>query len=118
MRTQPRAAAAAAIGHRAGADSGIATVVSLLTRWHSWAVYAVRSGEARCRGRPEWSASCRARDLMELSVVIGIAGAMAGAFLGVAVPVFVAMDPLGVLPLVLAWTGPLSETERSKQLRL
>lgn len=33
------------------------------------------------------------------------------------VPIFVAMDPVGTLPLVLAWTGDLSGRERNRQLR-
>lgn len=36
---------------------------------------------------------------------------------GVFVPIFVAMDPLGVLPLILAWTSELSTDERDRQLR-
>lgn len=36
---------------------------------------------------------------------------------GVVVPVFVAMDPLGALPLVVVWTGGLSPAERDRQLR-
>lgn len=37
--------------------------------------------------------------------------------LGVFIPIFVAMDPLGVLPLILAWTSELSPDERNRQLR-
>src|SRR5438270_107803 len=40
-----------------------------------------------------------------------------GTVLNVAVPIFVAMDPVGALPLVLAWTGHLKEVERRRQLR-
>jgi multiple antibiotic resistance protein len=38
--------------------------------------------------------------------------------LAVFIPVFVAMDPVGTVPLVLAWTSALSSEERSRQLRL
>ncbi len=37
--------------------------------------------------------------------------------LAVLVPVFVAMDPVGALPLVAAWTGALKPVERDRQLR-
>lgn len=40
-----------------------------------------------------------------------------GTVLAVLVPVFVAMDPVGALPLVVAWTGELAPTERDRQLR-
>ena len=33
------------------------------------------------------------------------------------VPIFVAMDPLGALPLILAWTSDLAPAERDRQLR-
>lgn len=33
------------------------------------------------------------------------------------VPVFVAMDPVGALPLIIAWTGGLPAAERNRQLR-
>jgi multiple antibiotic resistance protein len=33
------------------------------------------------------------------------------------VPIFVAMDPLGALPLIVAWTGNLERPERNRQLR-
>jgi multiple antibiotic resistance protein len=36
---------------------------------------------------------------------------------GVFVPLFVAMDPVGALPLVVAWTGGLTPGERGRQLR-
>ncbi len=35
----------------------------------------------------------------------------------VIVPVFVAMDPIGVLPLMLSWTADLPSEERARQLR-
>ncbi len=35
----------------------------------------------------------------------------------VLVPIFVAMDPIGALPLIFAWTGRLDDTERERQLR-
>jgi small neutral amino acid transporter SnatA (MarC family) len=35
----------------------------------------------------------------------------------VVVPIFVAMDPLGTLPLIFAWTGGLNDAERERQLR-
>ena len=38
-------------------------------------------------------------------------------FLALAVPIFVAMDPLGALPLIVAWTGNLDPAERRRQLR-
>jgi multiple antibiotic resistance protein len=41
----------------------------------------------------------------------------AGLAVAVVVPLFVAMDPLGALPLVLAWTGHLPTAERERQLR-
>jgi multiple antibiotic resistance protein len=34
------------------------------------------------------------------------------------IPIFVAMDPLGTVPLVLAWTSDLTSEERKRQLRL
>ncbi len=37
--------------------------------------------------------------------------------LAVLAPVFVAMDPLGAVPLVVAWTAELSEEDRGRQLR-
>jgi multiple antibiotic resistance protein len=40
-----------------------------------------------------------------------------GIALGVFVPLFVAMDPVGALPLILAWTANLDSTERERQLR-
>ena len=40
-----------------------------------------------------------------------------GLFLGLVVPIFVAMDPLGALPLILAWTANLEAVERRRQLR-
>ena len=40
-----------------------------------------------------------------------------GTLVGVFVPVFVAMDPVDALPLVVAWTGDLTPTERERQLR-
>lgn len=33
------------------------------------------------------------------------------------VPIFVAMDPIGALPLVVVWTADLSPAERERQLR-
>ncbi len=36
--------------------------------------------------------------------------------IGVFVPVFVAMDPFGALPLIVTWTGDLAEAERDRQL--
>jgi multiple antibiotic resistance protein len=38
-------------------------------------------------------------------------------FLAVFIPVFVAMDPLGAVPLVVAWTANLTSQERARQLR-
>jgi multiple antibiotic resistance protein len=35
----------------------------------------------------------------------------------VIVPIFVAMDPVGALPLVFAWTASLDDAERDRQLR-
>jgi multiple antibiotic resistance protein len=40
-----------------------------------------------------------------------------GTLVGIFVPLFVAMDPVGALPLVLAWTGGLPTAERDRQLR-
>ncbi len=37
--------------------------------------------------------------------------------LAVLVPIFVAMDPVGAVPLVIAWTGELPPPERDRQLR-
>src|SRR4030081_3809696 len=37
--------------------------------------------------------------------------------IGLVVPIFVAMDPIGALPLVLAWTAGLNPSERDRQLR-
>lgn len=43
------------------------------------------------------------------------------AWLGIAVrvvvPIFVAMDPIGALPLIFVWTGRLDDAERNRQLR-
>lgn len=35
----------------------------------------------------------------------------------VVVPIFVAMDPIGALPLIFAWTAGLDDAERDRQLR-
>ncbi|MHB0869699.1 MAG: MarC family protein [Chloroflexota bacterium] len=35
----------------------------------------------------------------------------------VLVPIFVAMDPVGAIPLILAWTGELPARERDRQLQ-
>jgi small neutral amino acid transporter SnatA (MarC family) len=40
-----------------------------------------------------------------------------GTLVAVFVPVFVATDPVGALPLVVVWTGALSQGERERQLR-
>ncbi|MCL4534392.1 MAG: MarC family protein [Bacteroidetes bacterium] len=40
-----------------------------------------------------------------------------GLALGVFVPIFVAMDPLGAVPLVIGWTGDLLPAERRLQFR-
>jgi multiple antibiotic resistance protein len=40
-----------------------------------------------------------------------------GVAVRVVVPIFVAMDPVGALPLVFAWTGSLDNAERERQLR-
>ncbi len=37
--------------------------------------------------------------------------------LGLLLPVFVAMDPIGALPLIAAWTGELPREKRRQQLR-
>jgi multiple antibiotic resistance protein len=37
--------------------------------------------------------------------------------LRVVVPIFVAMDPVGALPLIFAWTSGLDDAERERQLR-
>ncbi len=37
--------------------------------------------------------------------------------LAVFVPIFVAMDPVGALPLIVAWTSGLTRQERERQLR-
>jgi multiple antibiotic resistance protein len=37
--------------------------------------------------------------------------------LALLVPLFIATDPLGAVPLVLSWTGDLPRTERHRQLR-
>lgn len=42
---------------------------------------------------------------------------LAALALAVFVPVFVAMDPVGALPLVVAWTSALPAAERDRQLR-
>src|SRR3981081_814016 len=47
---------------------------------------------------------------MDPFVVLGVA-------LRVVVPIFVAMDPIGGLPLVFAWTANLASRERDRQLR-
>lgn len=40
-----------------------------------------------------------------------------GMALGLFVPLFVAMDPVGALPLFVAWTSGLTAQERARQLR-
>jgi multiple antibiotic resistance protein len=40
-----------------------------------------------------------------------------GLMVALVVPIFVAMDPLGALPLIVAWTGGLEPVERRRQLR-
>jgi multiple antibiotic resistance protein len=40
-----------------------------------------------------------------------------GLIVALVVPIFVAMDPLGALPLIVAWTGNLERPERNRQLR-
>lgn len=45
--------------------------------------------------------------------LIGFLSALLGAF----VPIFVAMDPIGAVPLVVAWTSDLPRPERARQLR-
>jgi multiple antibiotic resistance protein len=40
-----------------------------------------------------------------------------GVALAVIVPIFVATDPLGAVPLVVGWTAELSEKDRNRQLR-
>lgn len=40
-----------------------------------------------------------------------------GIALAVIVPIFVATDPLGAVPLVVGWTAELSEKDRNRQLR-
>ena len=45
------------------------------------------------------------------------APALVGTAVRVVVPIFVAMDPVGALPLVLAWTADLTSAERNRQLR-
>src|SRR4051794_12581962 len=40
-----------------------------------------------------------------------------GLLVALVVPIFVAMDPLGALPLIVAWTGGLEPVERRRQLR-
>ncbi|GIW12394.1 MAG: UPF0056 inner membrane protein [Dehalococcoidia bacterium] len=47
----------------------------------------------------------------------GLLAEFAGLAVAVVVPLFVAMDPLGALPLVLAWTGQLPTAERERQFR-
>ena len=42
---------------------------------------------------------------------------LASVAIGLVVPIFVAMDPIGALPLVLAWTAGLNPSERDRQLR-
>lgn len=37
--------------------------------------------------------------------------------LAVLVPIFVAMDPIGALPLVVAWSGDLTPADRDRQFR-
>ena len=37
--------------------------------------------------------------------------------IAVLVPVFVAMDPVGTVPLIVSWTSDLSRQERNRQLR-
>jgi multiple antibiotic resistance protein len=43
--------------------------------------------------------------------------AVLGVALRVVVPIFVAMDPIGALPLVFTWTANLAAPERDRQLR-
>ena len=45
-----------------------------------------------------------------------LTGALSTA-LAVLIPLFIATDPLGAVPLVLSWTGGLSRAQRDRQLR-
>jgi multiple antibiotic resistance protein len=47
---------------------------------------------------------------MDVPSVLGVA-------VRVVVPIFVAMDPIGALPLIFAWTAQLESAERDRQLR-
>jgi multiple antibiotic resistance protein len=49
--------------------------------------------------------------------LLTVARELSGLILALVVPIFVAMDPLGALPLIVAWTGNLDPGERRRQLR-
>ncbi len=49
--------------------------------------------------------------------ILSAVGDYLGLGLAVLVPIFVAMDPVGAVPLIVGWTGDLSRQERSLQLR-
>jgi multiple antibiotic resistance protein len=55
---------------------------------------------------------------LDLSVLFDAARYAAGSLLAVFIPVFIAMDPIGTMPLVVAWTSHLAPSERTRQLRL
>ncbi len=54
---------------------------------------------------------------MDAGAALTGAREVASLFVAVFVPVFVAMDPLGTVPLVLGWTRHLAPMERARQLR-
>ena len=54
---------------------------------------------------------------MEPAPLLADARQAAALFLAAFVPVFVAMDPVGTTPLVLAWTRHLAPAQRAQQLR-
>jgi multiple antibiotic resistance protein len=49
--------------------------------------------------------------------LIASGGSLVGLLIALIVPIFVAMDPVGALPLIVAWTGDLAPVERRRQLR-
>ncbi|MHB1004321.1 MAG: MarC family protein [Chloroflexota bacterium] len=77
-----------------------------------WREGAVRWYDMADGGFPVQPGTLRVGDRVTVDFT-SILAALLGAF----VPIFVAMDPLGAVPLVVAWTGGLPARERARQLR-
>ncbi len=55
--------------------------------------------------------------MVDAGAIVSGLGQLLGQFIGAFVPIFVAMDPIGTVPLVLGWTHHLAPEERARQLR-